>query len=113
MLRAGPKCPAVKAEYAGLTGFEPASAIPPNGASAAVIFPAQYPVFKVLPNGMQAARPATPKQKRPRLHPSRWPEIAERARYESLRDLAAAYSVSHETIRAILGRMAKRNAVAA
>jgi hypothetical protein len=49
---------------------------------------------------MRQARPATPGQQRPRLHPSQWPEIAERARYESLRHLAVAYGVSHETIRA-------------
>jgi hypothetical protein len=76
-------------------------------------FPTHFPIWAALPTTMQNAKPATPKQKRPRLHPSQWPEIAERARYESLRDLAAVYGVSHETIRAILGCMAKRNAVAA
>ena len=42
----------------------------------------------------------------PRLDRARWPDIAERARYESLRDLAAGYGVSHETVRAIVGRAA-------
>jgi hypothetical protein len=55
---------------------------------------------------MRLAKPATPKQKRPRIHPVDWPGIAERARYESLRDLAAEHGVSHETIRAIVGRVA-------
>ncbi|MGN6758977.1 MAG: hypothetical protein ACTHMJ_21610 [Thermomicrobiales bacterium] len=35
-----------------------------------------------------------------------WPTIAARAQHESLRDLAAAYGVSHETIRAIVRRVA-------
>jgi hypothetical protein len=33
-----------------------------------------------------------------------YPAIAERARHESLRHLAVAYGVSHETIRAIVRR---------
>ena len=41
----------------------------------------------------------------PKLEPTLWPGIAGRARHESLRDLAAAYGVSHETIRAILRRI--------
>jgi hypothetical protein len=32
------------------------------------------------------------------------PSIAERARHESLRDLAAEYGVSHETIRGVVRR---------
>jgi hypothetical protein len=40
----------------------------------------------------------------PRIDPSLWPTIAERARFEGLRDLAAAYGVSHETIRGIVRR---------
>ncbi|MDP9375263.1 MAG: recombinase family protein [Chloroflexota bacterium] len=43
--------------------------------------------------------------KGPRLSPECWPEIAARAEYESLRDLAVTYGVSHETIRGILGRV--------
>jgi hypothetical protein len=42
-----------------------------------------------------------PPQKCPALSPDTWPIIAERAKHESLRDLAAEYGVSHETIRAI------------
>ena len=45
-----------------------------------------------------------PQQHRPRIDPALWPEIAERARHESLRALAAAYGVSHETIRSVLRR---------
>ena len=47
-----------------------------------------------------------PAQQQPHVDPAVWPEIAERARYESLRDLAAEYGVSHETIRAIVRRAA-------
>src|SRR5205823_7660113 len=104
VLRAGPQRPAVKAEIAGLTGVEPASAISPRATPATAVFPAHYPLFAVLPPAMRQARPATPKQQRPRIHPADWPRIAERARYESLRDLAAEYGVSHETIRAVVRR---------
>ena len=48
---------------------------------------------------LAAPRPFAP-QHRPRLAREYWTEIAERARHESLRDLAAEYGVSHETIRA-------------
>ena len=37
-----------------------------------------------------------------RLEPTVWPEIRRRARIEGLRHLAAAYGVSHETIRRII-----------
>jgi len=47
-----------------------------------------------------------PRQKRPHLSHAWWPEIADRARSASLRDLAAEYGVSHETIRAIVRRVA-------
>ena len=50
--------------------------------------------------------PPQPAQHRPHLDPARWPEIAERAKRESLRHLAAEYGVSHETIRAIPDRVA-------
>ena len=46
----------------------------------------------------------TPSQKRPQLDPALWSEVAERARYESPRDLAIAYGVSHETIRTVVRR---------
>ena len=45
-----------------------------------------------------------PAQKRRHLDSALGPLIADRARYESLRDLAAAYGVSYETIRAIVRR---------
>ena len=57
--------------------------------------------------------PATPAQHRPRLDPARWPEIAERARHESLRAVAAAYGVSHETIRTIVRRLTGNTPAAA
>jgi hypothetical protein len=44
-------------------------------------------------------------QHTPRIDPVNWAAIAERARHESLRDLAVAYGVSHGTIRAILRRI--------
>ncbi len=43
-------------------------------------------------------------QHRPKIGPTLWPTIAERARSESLRDLAVEYGVSHETIRSIVKR---------
>ena len=89
------RCP-VKAERAGSTGVGSASSIPP-----AALFPTHYPV-PALP----VAPEPPPHQKRPQLSPTVWPEIAERARDASLRDLAADYGVSHETIRTIVGRIA-------
>ncbi len=83
----------------GLTGVEYASAIPP-----AALFPAYFP----LPALPAAAPEPPPRQKRPHLSPALWPEIAERARSASLRDLAAEYGVSHETIRAVVRRAAAR-----
>ena len=47
-------------------------------------------------------------QHQPLVDPAVWPEIAERARYTSLRDLAAEYGVSHETIRTIVRRLARK-----
>ena len=52
--------------------------------------------------------PATPAQHRPHLDPARWPEVAERAPHASLRHLAAEYGVSHETIRTIVRRQARK-----
>jgi len=51
-------------------------------------FPAYYPLDAPL------VQPTPPPQKRPRLDPARYPENAERAGHESLRDLAAEYGVS-------------------
>ncbi len=48
----------------------------------------------------------TPPHKQPHLDCHLWPEIANRAEHESLRDLAAEYNVSHETIRAVMKRVA-------
>jgi hypothetical protein len=45
---------------------------------------------------------------RSRLAPTRWREIAARAEHESPRELAA-YGVSHETIRAVVGRVGRSN----
>ena len=54
-----------------------------------------------------------PAQHQPQIDPTLWPEIAARARHESLRDLAGEYGVSHETIRTIVRRMAGNEPAAA
>ena len=64
-------------------------------------FPTYSPVFAPEPPATEAVRP---RQQHPRLDRSLWSAIAERVRYESLRDLAAEYGVSHETIRTIVRR---------
>jgi len=48
--------------------------------------------------------PVPPAHKRPRLTAALGGELAERVRHESLRDLAVAYDVSHETVRGTLQR---------
>ena len=48
-----------------------------------------------------------PPQQQPHLPPACWPEIAERARYASLRGLTVESGVSHGTIRAIVRRVAE------
>ncbi|MDP9375851.1 MAG: transposase family protein [Chloroflexota bacterium] len=55
--------------------------------------------------GRVAMPTRTPPHKQPHLECRLWPEIAERARHESLRNVAAEYGVSHETIRTILRRL--------
>ena len=45
-----------------------------------------------------------PAQHQPQIDPTLWPEVAARARHASLRAVAIAYGVSHETIRTILRR---------
>ena len=45
-----------------------------------------------------------PAHKRPRLAAGTGTDVAERLRHESLRDLAVAYDVSHETIRKVADR---------
>ncbi len=52
---------------------------------------------------MPVALPRPPQQQ-PQVAPALWAEITERARYESLRDLAAEYGVSHQTINNIIKR---------
>ena len=63
-------------------------------------FPARFPTG--LPRENMPQEISLPKQWRPWLDRAQWPAIAERARHESLRDLAAEYGVSHETIRSIV-----------
>ncbi len=48
----------------------------------------------------------------PSIDPTLWPTIAERSRYASLRDLAIAYDVSYETIRAIVRRIGQEERAA-
>jgi hypothetical protein len=66
-----------------------------------MLFPARFPV-PAPPVEPDATLP--PRQERSRLPRQLCPVIAERARYESLRDLAIEFAVSHETIRAIVRR---------
>ena len=63
---------------------------------------------------MPPEQPTTnpPVHKRPRLALNVDAELAERARYESLRDLAVAYDVSHETVRAALRRRHRQDLAA-
>jgi hypothetical protein len=65
-----------------------------------------FPDYYLGPFAPEAPSPAAapPPQHRPRLPHSSYPAIAERARHESLRDLAAEYGVTHETIRAVVRR---------
>ena len=100
-------CWPVKAEIAGLTGVEPACVIPAgtldtNGRS----FPAYYPIRGEAGDRAHEHNEPT-RAPCPRLSPELWPEIAARAERESLRTLAAAYGVSHETIRTIVRRTAQ------
>ena len=88
-----------------MTGVTHAGSIPLAG-----LFPAYYPV-PALPVVPKPQPP--PPQKRPQLPRTLWPEIAERARYESLRDLAMEYDVSHETIRTIVRRLSAARGEAA
>jgi hypothetical protein len=70
---------------------------------ATTLFPAYYPL--PAPPALPANLPPV-RQQRPRLAPDCWPEIAARAEHESLRDLAVVYGVSHETVRAVVRRVA-------
>jgi hypothetical protein len=60
----------------------------------ALPFPAYFPLVDAYP-----ANPSCPTGRHHRLDPAVWPEVRRRAHQESLRQLAAAYGVSHETIR--------------
>ena len=69
-------------------------------------FPTHFPLM--------AAQPANTLQHRrryQRLQLDVWPEVRRRAQTESLRQLAAAYRVSHETIRRILQRETERRTI--
>ena len=70
--------------------------------------PAPAPAPVAVPHAVAPARVSRKSlpQHAPKLGPTLWPVIAARARHESLRDLACAYGVSHETIRAIVRRAA-------
>jgi hypothetical protein len=68
-----------------------------------VCFPARFPTG--LPPVLVGSTLARPEQQRPRLDRAHWSAIAERARHESLRDLAAEDGVSRETIRTITRRV--------
>jgi Mg2+ and Co2+ transporter CorA len=84
-----------------VTGVEYAPLHAQSAGSCSTRFPAYTPIA-ALPSPDKP--PEKPKQQHPRLDRSLWPAIAERARRESLRELAAEYGVSHETIRAITVR---------
>jgi hypothetical protein len=87
-----------------VTGFECSGSHAPPSPGGRPAFPAYFPVDVLAPPA--PARP-TPKQPWRRLDRALWPEIAARAEHESLRELAAVYGVSHETIRAVVLRVAK------
>jgi hypothetical protein len=98
--------------HAYSTSVTSASPIRPVDAMApgVIVFPRYSPLCRSgCPSPAPAAAPRPPKkrllpQRTPRIAPANWPFIAARARHESLRDLAAAYGVNHETIRVILRR---------
>ena len=101
-------------ELAEVTGVEYATAIQERrGLAGLALFPAHYP-FPNVPDPLASMTTSRPGQQRPRLPRGRYATIAERAQHESLRDLALACGVSHETIRAIVHRADRaRLAVAA
>ena len=102
----------VKRVLAELPGVEYASAMRDGqGLASLPLFPDYY----LGPFAPETPSPATalpPPQRRPRLPRSAYPAIAERARHESLRDLAIAYDVSHETIRTIVWKTGRACGVA-
>jgi hypothetical protein len=111
------RCP-VKAETAGSNPVTSASSIRSvdTVSPSVFVFPTYFPVPcadlpAVAPPSLPRRDVVRPprkvrlRQHSPKIHPSLWPGIAERARYESLRDLAVEFDVSHETIRAIVRRV--------
>ncbi len=82
-------------------------ALPAENSTPIGMFPDRY-IWSAPSPAEDAPRPVPP-QKRPRLDPARWPEIAARASYESLRDLAIEFGVSHETIRTVIRRTVKEH----
>ena len=60
-------------------------------------FSAYFPLIDPHPSN-----PSYPRRRPQRLQAEVWPEVRRRTQTESLRHLAAAYGVSHETIRRIL-----------
>ena len=96
---------AVKCARAEPTGVDYATATREGPGLAGM---AMFPDYYLGPFAPEAPSPAAvppPRQQRPRLPRNLYPIIAERARHESLRDLAAEYGVSHETVRAIVRRV--------
>ena len=87
---------------------------PSQACGAGARYPPRFPAY--FPSAAPPVAPArptpAPPRQRPRLTCAVWPEIAGRAPYESLRDLAAEYGVSHETIRTIARRMSGCRAAA-
>ena len=87
----------------------------PNTHDAPPVFPTHFPFGGTLPDDPHPCQEVPPPPHRPQLPSACWPEVAARARHESLRDLAFAYGVSHETIWAVVKRVAAtaRDALAA
>ncbi len=97
---------AVQKRYlAEVTGVEYAPSHTPSGTHEVASFPAYFPIASP-DQASPPLKPLTrPKQQCARLDSALWPTIAARAEHESLRDLAAEYGVSHETIRAVVRRV--------
>jgi hypothetical protein len=111
----------VKAKTAEVTGLEPAPSHHNRTGSGAPTFPTYFPIVPGAPTIQSAAPHHRPQQRgpssgpqhTPRIAPEHWPEVAERAKAASLRDLAVAYDVSHETIRKIVWTVKERQRIPA
>ena len=90
---------AVNFDQAEWIGFQYA----PSHTAADGAKPARFPDYSPI-FAPPEPEPIRPKQ-RPRLNRAHWTTIAERVQYETLRDLAVEYGVSHETIRGIVQRV--------